>query len=83
MSHENFDFSIDDKVAYNSEIQECFSVWDNLKLEVQEKKRYFSDISTFNWEVYIKSNAKISKGNIFYWTFGIGVVVLAMLPYRK
>ncbi len=66
MSHENFDFSIDDKVAYNSEIQECFSVWDNLKLEVQEKKRYFSDISTFNWEVYIKSNAKISKGNIFY-----------------
>lgn len=41
MSHENFDFSIDDKVAYNSEIQECFSVWDNLKLEVQEKRDIF------------------------------------------
>lgn len=66
IDHGNFDFSIDDKVAYNVEIQECFSAWDNLKLEVQEKKRYFSDISTFNWEVYIKSNAKISKGNLFY-----------------
>lgn len=66
MSSGNFDFLIEDNVTYNSEIQACFSVWDNLKLEVQEKKRYFSDISTFNWEVYIKSNAKILKGDILY-----------------
>lgn len=66
MNHEKFDFSIDDKISYNSDIQECFSAWENLKLEVQERKRYFSDISTFNWEVYIKSNAKIAKGNMFY-----------------
>lgn len=66
ISHGIFDFSINDKVAYNSEIQECFSAWNNLKLEVQEKRRYFSDISSFNWEVYIKSNAKILKGSTFY-----------------
>lgn len=66
ISHGIFDFSINDKVAYNSEIQECFSAWNNLKLEVQEKRRYFSDISSFNWEVYIKSNAKILKGSTLY-----------------
>ena len=59
-------FSLDDRFAYNDDIQECFSVWEKLKSEVQERKRYFSNISSFNWEVYIKSNAKLSKGDVLY-----------------
>lgn len=37
-----------------------------LKSEVQEEKRYFSDLGSFNWEVYITSNAKIKKGTFLY-----------------
>lgn len=66
IDHEHFDFSVDDKVLYTSEVQECFSVWEKLKSEVQEEKRYFSDLGSFNWEVYIKSNAQIRKGTILY-----------------
>lgn len=66
IDHEHFDFSVDDKVIYTSEVQECFSVWENLKSEVQEEKRYFSDLGSFNWEVYIKSNAQIRKGTVLY-----------------
>lgn len=66
IDHEHFDFSVDDKVIYTSEVQECFSVWEKLKSEVQEEKRYFSDLGSFNWEVYIKSNAQIRKGTVLY-----------------
>lgn len=66
IDHEHFDFSVDDKVIYTSEVQACFSVWEKLKSEVQEEKRYFSDLGSFNWEVYIKSNAQIRKGTILY-----------------
>lgn len=66
IDHEHFDFSVDDKVIYTSEVQECFSVWEKLKSEVQEEKRYFSDVGSFNWEVYIKSNAQIRKGTVLY-----------------
>lgn len=66
IDHEHFDFSVDDKVIYTSEVQACFSVWEKLKSEVQEEKRYFSDLGSFNWEVYIKSNAHIRKGTILY-----------------
>ena len=59
-------FLLDGKFLYNLEIQECFAAWERLKSEVQERKRYFSDISSFNWEVYIKSNAKILKGDLLY-----------------
>lgn len=63
---EQIEFSIDDNVSYSSEIQNCFSVWEKLKSEVQEEKRYFSDLGSFNWEVYITSNAKIKKGTFLY-----------------
>lgn len=63
---EHIDFSIDDKILYCSEIQDCFSVWEKLKSEVQNEKRYFSDLGTFNWEIYITSNFKISEGALLY-----------------
>lgn len=66
ITDENLDFTINDKVTYSSEIQECFSVWERLKSEVREEKRYFSDLGSFNWEGYIKSNARIKKGTTLY-----------------
>lgn len=66
INKEHIGFTISDKVAYMGEIQECFSVWERLKLEVQEEKRYFTDLGSFNWEVYIAPNALIKEGSILY-----------------
>lgn len=66
MSNNDLSFTECDKVSYLSEIQDCFSVWKELKFEVQERKRYFSDLETFNWEIYIRSNALIKKNTILY-----------------
>lgn len=66
INKEHIGFTISDKVAYTGEIQECFSVWEKLKSEVQEEKRYFTDLGTFNWEVYIAPNARIKEGSILY-----------------
>lgn len=63
---EHLTFSINDKITYTTEIQDCFLVWEKLKSEVQEEKRYFSDLGSFNWEVYITSNAQIKKGTLLY-----------------
>lgn len=59
-------YNINDKVSYIQEIQECFKVWDNLKREVQEEKRYFSNVAKFDWSAYIRPNAKIDKGDVYY-----------------
>jgi hypothetical protein len=62
----DFPFSVQDKLSYLPEIQECFLVWKKLKVEVQEEKRYFSDLGTFNWETYVVSNDIIKKNTILY-----------------
>ena len=66
ISSEHLDFSINDNVSYSPEIQNCFSVWEKLKSEVQEKKRDISDLGSFNWEVYITSNTQIKRGTLLY-----------------
>jgi len=62
----NIVISINDKVSYLSDIKECFKVWEKLKLEVQEEKRYFADLETFDWESYIKVNMQIPQNTFLY-----------------
>ena len=66
LKHEDIAISIQDKVIYNAEVQEGALAWKKLKAEVQEEKRYFSNLDSFNWEIYIKSNAQIKKDTYLY-----------------
>ena len=66
MKKANMDFSMEDKVSYIPDIQVYFKIWEQLKYEVQREKRYFSDLSSYNWCDYVKSNAIIKKGTVLY-----------------
>lgn len=66
LKHEDIAISIQDKVIYNAEVREGALAWKKLKAEVQGEKRYFSNLDSFNWEIYIKSNAQIKKDTYLY-----------------
>ena len=61
-----YHFSITDLVGYNDDVKNIASKWDNLKQDVQSKKRFFADLSDFESLGIIKDNSKILKDQQFY-----------------
>lgn len=51
----------DDKVRYVNEILECTTVWDKLKQDVTTKSRFFTDVSTFQWDSFIQPNFTLKE----------------------
>jgi len=66
INENDFAFSVSDKVSYIPEIKECIEVWLKLKTEVKESKRFFSDLGTFDWANYVRTNLKIKKNTVLY-----------------
>lgn len=43
-----YGFSINDKVEYKSSIRNALSIWEELKKQVREEKRFFTSLSYFD-----------------------------------
>ena len=56
----------DEKVRYVDEILECTTVWDKLKQDVTTKSRFFTDVSTFQWDSFIQPNFTLKKNMLLY-----------------
>lgn len=66
INNNEFPFSVSDKVSYVSDMADCFNLWSDLKHEVQESKRFFYDIMSFDWVNYVVPNERIKEGSILY-----------------
>lgn len=55
-----------DKVRYIDEILECTKVWNKLKNDVTTKSRFFTDITSFEWDSFIQPNDTLSKHKLLY-----------------
>ena len=56
-----------ERVSYLPEIEEWFSIWENLKKEVRENKRYFHDFENFGWDIYyIRKDYRIKKDSTLF-----------------
>lgn len=62
----NYGYSLTDKVGYIDNIKNRISVWDNIKQEVREEKRFFADLSFFDGRNMIIANTTIPKDTILY-----------------
>lgn len=55
-----------DSTQYIDEILECKEVWHNLKNNVKSKSRFFTDLSSFEWDSFIQPNYTIKKNTLLY-----------------
>ena len=49
-------FSINTKVRFIEDISESFGKWDDLKHSVKNKLRFFTDVTSENWDSFIMPN---------------------------
>lgn len=56
------DYSIDEKVDYNSAIRDNFQIWYDLKKKVKEESRFFTSLSSLDDMQLIKHNLTIPRG---------------------
>lgn len=61
-----YGFSINDKVEYKSSIRSALSIWEELKKQVREEKRFFTSLSYFDNNKIIIPNTIIPKGTKLY-----------------
>ncbi len=59
-------FSINTKVRFIEDISESFGKWDDLKHSVKNKLRFFTDVTSENWDSFIMPNYVLQKGKILY-----------------
>lgn len=62
----DYSFSVNDKVEYKSSIRKAILIWDELKIQVREKTRFFTSLSYFDDNKIITSNTIIPKGTKLY-----------------
>lgn len=66
LSLKDYGYSVDDKVSYSASMEEKLNVWDAVKKQVRESRRFFADLLAFDEMNLMESNASISEGSIFY-----------------
>ncbi len=66
LSLDNYGYSINEKVGYTDTIRNIISIWDVIKREVREEKRFFANLSFFDGNNMIEANTTIPKDTILY-----------------
>ncbi len=66
LSKDNFGYNIKDKVRYIDSIKIIMSIWDKIKKEVREEKRFFANLSFFDGNTMIEANTTIPQNTILY-----------------
>ena len=61
-----YDYNLNEKVGYIDSINNIVSVWDTIKNEVREEKRFFANLSFFEGNDMIEANTTIPKDTILY-----------------
>lgn len=63
---DDYGYSITDEVRYIDSIKIIISIWDKIKKEVREERRFFANLSFFDGNKMIEANTSISQGTILY-----------------
>lgn len=66
LSLDNYGYTLKDKVGYIDSIKSIVSVWNTIKKEVQEEKRFFANLSFFDGNDMIEANTMIPKDTVLY-----------------
>lgn len=66
LSLDNYGYDINDKVGYIDVIKDIISIWDDIKREVREEKRFFANLSFFDGNNMIEANTTIPKDTVLY-----------------
>lgn len=66
LSLKDYGYSVDDKVSYSASMEDKLNVWNAVKKQVRESRRFFADLLAFDEMNLMESNASISEGSIFY-----------------
>ena len=66
LSLDNYGYSLSEKVGYVDAIKNYISIWDIIKREVREEKRFFANLSFFDGNNMIEANTTIPQGTILY-----------------
>lgn len=65
-SGDDFGYSLDDKVDYECAVQQIVGIWEELKTNVKERSRFFTNLDTFNELGLIRANWTLPKGTELY-----------------
>lgn len=66
LSLENFGYVLREKVGYIDSIKRIIRVWDDIKKDVREDRRFFANLSFFDGNDLIKANTTIRRGTVLY-----------------
>ena len=66
LSLDNYGYNLNEKVGYIDAINGIISIWDDVKKEVCEEKRFFANLSFFDGNNMIEANAIIPQDTILY-----------------
>ena len=66
LSLDNYGYNLKDKVGYIDSIKNTVSVWNTIKKEVREERRFFANLSFFDGNDMIEANTTIPKDTILY-----------------
>lgn len=66
LSLDNYGYGLDEKVGYIDSIKNIISIWDGVKKEVREERRFFANLSFFDGNSMIEANTTIPKNTILY-----------------
>lgn len=63
---DNYGYNLKEKVGYIDSIKSIISVWDNVKKEVKEERRFFANLSFFDGNNMIEANTTVPKDTTLY-----------------
>lgn len=63
---DNYGYNLNEKVGYVDAIKDIISIWDDVKKEVREEKRFFANLSFFDGNNMIEANTIIPQDTILY-----------------
>lgn len=66
LSLHDYGYSLKEKVDYVDSINKIVSVWDDVKREVREERRFFANLSFFDGSNLIEANTTIPQDTILY-----------------
>ena len=66
LSLDYYGYDLKEKVGYINSIKKDISIWDKVKKEVREVRRFFANLSFFDGNKMIEANTLIPKGTILY-----------------
>ena len=66
LSLNDYGYEIKEKVGYIDTVKDMVSVWDGVKKEVREERRFFADLSFFDGNGMIEANTTIPQNTILY-----------------